>query len=140
MNHVENECSCDVCKNMCKTTPCLGTPEDISKIMLAGYGDKLAMTNWGTGMVVGTNDTFVEMIQPCMTPSGCAYLDEKGLCTLHDLGLKPTEGKLANHSEKPVNDFKETINYKVAMSWVDEHGKNNPQDMVFKAAAKSLIK
>ena len=34
------QCKCSLCKEQCHT-PCLGTPEDIEKIIDAGYGDKL---------------------------------------------------------------------------------------------------
>jgi hypothetical protein len=128
----ETSCACDSCKRMCKHQPCLGTPKDILKIIAAGHGDKLAMSTWLTGLVVGVHDSPVQMIQPLNTENGCAFLDEEGLCTLHDAGLKPTEGKIAHHSDKPVDDFRDTINYKVAMSWIDENGVNNPLKMLVK--------
>ena len=33
-------CRCEKCKSQCHT-PCLGTPEDIQKLMDAGYADRL---------------------------------------------------------------------------------------------------
>jgi len=132
----ESECSCDACKKMCLHQPCLGTPLDILKIVEAGHGDKLAGSVWLTGIVTETHDKPVQMIQPLKTEKGCAFLDEDCLCTLHDKGLKPTEGKIAHHSDKIVSDFKETINYKVAMSWIDENGFNNPVSMILKASAE----
>ena len=35
------ECKCQKCKQQCKT-PCLGTPEDILRLIKAGYKDRLA--------------------------------------------------------------------------------------------------
>lgn len=134
--HIENECSCPTCQKMCKTCPCLGTPEDIVKIIIAGHGDKLAPTSWGTGIVSGEHDSIVDMIQPLMTENGCAFLDNKNLCTLHDLGLKPTEGKLANHADEIVNSFRDTVNYKIAMTWIDENGINSAQNQIVNAAKK----
>lgn len=134
--HIENECSCPTCQKMCKKCPCLGTPEDILKIIMAGYGDKLSRTSWGTGIASGEHDSIVEMIQPRMDKDGCAFLDNKNLCTLHDLGLKPTEGKLANHADKIFNSFRDTVNYKVAMTWIDENGINNAQTQIVNAAKK----
>jgi len=134
--HTENACSCPTCQKMCKTCPCLGTPEDILNIIIAGHGDKLAFTLWGTGLISGEHDSIVEMIQPRMDKNGCAFLDDKNLCTLHDLGLKPTEGKLANHADKIVISFKDTISYKVAMTWIDENGVNNAEKQLVNAVLK----
>lgn len=47
-----SECSCEKCKNLCRT-PCLGTPEDINKLLEAGYGKRLTPVLWGVGMLVG---------------------------------------------------------------------------------------
>jgi hypothetical protein len=132
----ENECSCDTCKNMCKKCPCIGTPEDILNIINAGYGYGLSNTTWLTGMAAGEHNAPVQMIQPLKKDNGCAFLDDSNLCILHDLGLKPTEGKISNHADTPVNSFKETINYKVAMTWIDENGKNDPVTQLMNVAVK----
>ena len=134
----ESVCACDKCKKMCLTQPCLGTPDDIYKIIAAGHSSKLSLSYWLTGMVTDSFDRPVQMIQPKALEDGsCAFLDDQNLCTLHDLGLKPTEGKVAIHSEKPVNDFKQTINYKVAMTWINKNGVNNPAAQLMQAASKS---
>lgn len=135
LGHEETICSCEKCKAMCKT-PCLGTPEDIYKLIMNNYGDKLCMTGWGVGKLVGTNDTIIEMIQPIQNENGCVFQDECGLCKLHDLGLKPTEGKFSSCKDKPTLDFTTTINYKVAMSWVDENGENDARKMLIKESIK----
>lgn len=133
----ESVCACDKCKSMCLKQPCIGTPEDIYKIIAAGHSNKLSLSFWLTGLVTDSHDKPVEMIQPKALEDGrCAFLDDNHLCTLHDAGLKPTEGKLAIHSEKPTGDFKETSNYKVAMTWIDENGYNNPAGLLMKAASK----
>lgn len=41
-----SECSCEKCKNLCRT-PCLGTPEDINKLLEAGYGKRLNFDGYG---------------------------------------------------------------------------------------------
>ena len=46
------QCSCSVCKQQCHT-PCLGTPDDIERIIDAGYADRLALTNWAAGIFLG---------------------------------------------------------------------------------------
>ena len=42
-------CKCRACRNQCRT-PCLGTPDDILRLIEAGHQDKLAVTYWCVGM------------------------------------------------------------------------------------------
>ncbi|MDR6548511.1 hypothetical protein J2810_004601 [Chryseobacterium rhizosphaerae] len=93
----ENSCSCDKCKNMCRHTPCMGTPEEMLRIAKAGFQDKLAVTGWLVGLINGTHDKEVTMIAPNKLENGCAFQDENGLCILHDLGLKPLEGRMTDN-------------------------------------------
>ena len=133
----ESVCACNTCKNMCLTQPCIGTPDDIYKIIAAGHSEKLSMSYWLTGRVTNSFDKPIAMIQPRALEDGrCAFLDDNHLCILHDAGLKPTEGKVAIHSDKQLGDFKETINFKVAMSWIDAKGNNNPTAQLMEAASK----
>lgn len=115
-----SECSCPKCKNMCKTTPCLGTPQDIEKLIEAGYASKLSLSVYATGMLMGAMDRTINMIQPRFdeVKGSCVFLDDKGLCELHNIGLKPTEGKLASCKPEVVSSFKDTINFKVAITWL----------------------
>ena len=46
------ECKCQACKQQCKT-PCLGTPQDILKIIESGFGDRLFRTHWAVGLLLG---------------------------------------------------------------------------------------
>ena len=89
-------CSCDRCKSQCHT-PCLGTPEDIEKLIDAGYRDRLAPTSWFAGMLMGVINRPIEMVQPKVENGWCTFYHD-GLCELHDKGLKPTEGRLSHHS------------------------------------------
>jgi hypothetical protein len=86
-------CSCDRCKSQCHT-PCLGTPEDIGKLIDAGYRNRLAPTSWLVGMLMGVIDRPIEMVQPKVENGWCTFYHD-GLCELHDKGLKPTEGRLS---------------------------------------------
>lgn len=114
----ESSCSCNKCKDMCKTAPCLGTPKDISILYLAGLGEKLSGTIWMPGAILGICEP-IKMIQPKFENGKCVFLNENDLCELHDLGLKPTEGKMTLHSDNPIEDLRETITYQVAMTWKD---------------------
>ena len=111
-------CKCQDCKKQC-VTPCLGTPEDIERIIDAGYADKLAITDWAVGMLLGRMKEPIVMVQAIQTEKGCTFF-ENGLCLLHDKGLKPTEGKLSHHSTKLENyKFSKSLSYNVAKEWLD---------------------
>ncbi len=104
LNQVPNECSCEKCQQMCKR-PCWGTPEDMQRIIDAGYGHRLMRDFWGASKDEENEYTFI--LSPALkghegekapfyprSPEGCTFWKD-GLCELHDLGLKPIEGKLA---------------------------------------------
>lgn len=111
------ECRCERCRTQCKT-PCLGTPEDILRLIEAGYGDRLAITEWAVGILHGKLDRPVLMVQAIQTEEGCTFF-HNGLCELHTLGLKPTEGKLSHHTIKPENyNFSKWLPWQVAKVWL----------------------
>lgn len=94
------ECACEICKRMCQRTPCLGTPDDIERIIDAGYGHKIVPSGWAAGIIARLNDHIIPMYQPegrSKNDGTCAFYTHDGLCELHDKGLKPTEGRLAHH-------------------------------------------
>lgn len=138
---LETACSCNTCKNMCKIQPCIGTPEDIAKLVLAGHGGKMAKTTWMVGMLTGTTSAPIDMYQIMANEdNSCPFLDENNLCELHDAGLKPTEGRLSHHTDAETftGDFMDTINYKVAVSWVDEDGDNNATRQLVRAMGNQI--
>ena len=113
------ECKCQKCKQQCKT-PCLGTPEDILRLIKAGYKDRLAITHWWVGIARGKLDFPVIMIQARQEENGYCTFFRDGLCELHDLGLKPTEGRLSHHSITKENfKFGKSLSWNVAKEWMD---------------------
>jgi len=93
---------CDAGIGYCKSRPCWGTPEEIKRIRAAGFGHRL-MTDWWEGDSF-TNGETVLMSQPALVgcedkrapqwPRGrCTFLTAEDKCELHDLGLKPLEGR-----------------------------------------------
>lgn len=115
-------CKCQDCKTQCLTNPCLGTPEDIQKIIDAGYGHRLRSTLWraGTQYLKVTNKE-IEMVQPWYDKEkkSCTFFTN-GLCELHDKALKPTEGKLSLHGGRKTNfDAKKSIAWAVAKVWLN---------------------
>ena len=113
------ECKCQKCKQQCKT-PCLGTPEDILRLIKAGYKERLAITHWWVGIARGKLDFPVIMIQARQEENGYCTFFHDGLCELHDLGLKPTEGRLSHHSITKENfKFGKSLSWNVAREWMD---------------------
>lgn len=110
-------CQCERCKSQCHT-PCLGTPEDIEKLIDSGYGNRLAVTEWCVGMVLGLTARPIHMIQAKVEDGWCTFY-HNGLCELHDKGLKPTEGRLSHHSIRIDNfDPKKCLSWLVAKEWL----------------------
>lgn len=92
-----SECSCDKCVSMCKTAPCLGTPEDIIKLTAFGYGDKIMPTTVSSPSALAFFHKPINVwaLEFDKEKSQCCMLDDNGKCMLHAKGLKPLEGKLA---------------------------------------------
>ncbi len=109
-------CKCKLCQQQCHQA-CLGTPQDIMRLIEAGYKDRLAPTAWVAGMMMGCTDHIVPMVQPLVDGEWCTFFHD-GLCELHDKGLKPTEGKLSHHSMR-LADWtpKKSIAWNVAQEW-----------------------
>lgn len=112
-------CKCSRCKAQCLRSPCLGTPQDILKLIEAGYKDRLGVTVWSVGMLIGAIPFPIPMVQPMQTNEGCAFLKD-GLCILHDLGLKPTEGRLSYHTITYESfEFSRSLSWNVARTWLE---------------------
>ena len=113
------QCKCKLCKQQCHT-PCLGTPQDVLRLIEAGYKDRLAATEWYVGILMGVVDMPVPMIQAKQEGDWCTFFND-GLCELHESGLKPTEGKLSHHSTR-IDNFKpsKSISWNVAKEWMNE--------------------
>ncbi len=112
------ECRCERCRAQCHT-PCLGTPEDITKLINAGYQGRLSPTLWAVGMLLGLTERPIKMIQANVEANGWCTFYHDGLCELHDKGLKPTEGRLSHHSVK-IDNFvpKKSLSWLVAKEWL----------------------
>lgn len=91
-------CKCNECKKQC-LHPCIGTPEDMELIKIAGFGDRLI-----EGEVENT-DIIIIAPKYDSLKKACTFFTN-GLCELHDLGLKPTVGKLSHHSTTHIKQGK----------------------------------
>ncbi len=118
------ECRCERCRNQCRT-PCLGTPQDILRLVESGYGNRLEPSLWAVGMMLGRFPFPIPMIQARQESDGFCTFFHDGLCELHSLGLKPTEGTLSHHSITIENlDFSRSLTWNVARTWLD--ARNEP--------------
>ena len=119
------ECHCSLCQQMCHT-PCLGTPEDIERLVDAGYADRLVPTEWGVGLIVGLISRPVYMLQADTVNGWCTFY-HNGLCELHDKGLKPTEGRLAHHTDPIIHGNQPTslnVAWLIAKEWMKDENFN----------------
>jgi hypothetical protein len=119
-------CSCPECKAMCERRPCWPTPEDAQRLINAGLADRLMLDWWFDHAQNKTVHVLTPAIagreagQAPAIPSGrCTFLNEQGLCRLHDLDLKPTEGKQALCKERTPAGLHE----QVAQTWDSAFGK-----------------
>ena len=124
------ECRCQLCKRQCHT-PCLATPQDILRLMDAGYTSRLAPTLWAAGMVMGVTSQPVPLIQARCEDgawgglldvganSHCTFFTSDGLCELHAQGLKPAEGRLSHHSIR-IDNFRpsKSVSWAVVQEWL----------------------
>lgn len=130
----EFSCSCEKCQFMCHT-PCCGTPEEIERIIEAGYGDRLCLDDW---------EGEAPDIHPALkgyeserapwdvcSPSGCTFW-KNGLCELHDKGLKPLGGRAAYHTKE--QDY-ETVAEYIGKSWDTDKGR----DLIDKWSKRFII-
>lgn len=102
-----SECSCSKCKSMCHA-PCCGSVEDFEKLIEAGYADRLMFDDLPSISECG------DILKPALkgsegkqapwetrTELGCTFW-KYGKCELHNKGLKPIQGKQANHTNHHV--------------------------------------
>lgn len=120
-NAHSNECSCQRCANMCARCPCLGTPNDILRLINNGLGEFIQDTAWAVGLLYYGHPDVIDMVQLKSTQNGCCML-ENGKCKLHQLNLKPTEGVLATCNPIIGVQHLQNLSYAVAKDW--EHPRN----------------
>lgn len=113
-------CSCDICKSMCER-PCWPTPEEAFALIEAGLGPRLMQDEWVPApqllcpALIGHEGGYAPFI-----PYGkCTFQTADGLCELHNLGLKPFEGRMAHH-DHTVN---KGLHPSVAETWANEEGR-----------------
>lgn len=130
--NVENSCVCNVCKNMCKTAPCLGTPDDMLRIINNGHIAKVAPSIYMTAVFLEKLGGPIQLAAPRTNEDGsCMFHTKDGLCEIH--GIKPTEGKLVAHST--TGNFRTSANYLVSQTWLNPKNESKIEK-IFKAITK----
>lgn len=101
--------ACPKCVRMCNR-PCWPTPDDARALIEAGHAGSLMLDHWvgddsDIFILCGANPGYQMQEAPdvgfglfSMSPleSGCIFLNDEKRCSLHDAGLKPLEGRLAD--------------------------------------------
>lgn len=114
--------------------PCWGTPDDIKKIIKAGYGERLMVDYWSVRdgedveIVCPANPNYEASCAPEVTflsfgggdlLSGCTFQGDDKLCEIYK--IRPFEGKTSccKRTRKETEDLHE----KVMKTWNTEEGK-----------------
>ena len=123
---VPTACSCEACKNMCHR-PCWPTPAEAHALMDAGFAARLMADYWSAAdhdirILCGALKGCEGHAAPYLPESeeGCTFWNAQGLCDLHDLGLKPLEGRLAIHGAPTT---RRSLHEEVALLWDNEEGR-----------------
>jgi len=120
----ETHCSCDTCKSMCER-PCWPTPREALGLIKLGHQAKL-MSDYWSGSINGTlgEDSYYDIRILCGANTGyaggsaptwprgapCVLQDkETKLCTVHNSGCKPTEGRLADCGGKTPDNLHQNM-------------------------------
>ena len=98
------QCDCPECRNMC-IVPCWPTFAEAEILIDEGYSNKLVVDYWWGSRKMDC----VKALRPLGDKEVCCFQQEDGLCSLHDLGLKPMEGKLALCKKRTPKDLRDTI-------------------------------
>lgn len=119
----DSVCACTTCQRMCHDRACWPTPQEAQNIIDAGFGARLMNDYRLRG---GPDGSTIHLLCPAEVgrendeaatwPGGrCTFLTDDGACELHALGLKPSEGRKANHEGHAVK-----LHDLAAYSWNDE--------------------
>lgn len=115
-------CSCLVCKRMCRR-PCWPTPKEAEALIQAGFADRLMLDYHRDLKGPILSPAYVgregkEGLFPMLIDNPrCTFLDQNGLCMLHDKGLKPLEGRIATCREQDRTYLPRELHLAVGKTW-----------------------
>jgi hypothetical protein len=100
---MESKCSCETCKGMCAHTSCVPTPKE-ARELIRRYPDRMVrFVQNGQRYIAPKFDT-TNAFGPCT-------FFKDGWCELHDIGLKPLEGRISSHATDPRTVRTEVLNH-----------------------------
>lgn len=123
-------CTCPECVEMCRTYPCMPTVIEAYRLIQAGYSDRLMLKAWpaphdATLIILGLCPAIVGLeksVGPLKTHQGpCTFL-KNDRCEIHNLGLKPAEGRFATHATSSEQEGKFMVH--IMKTWATIDGVN----------------
>lgn len=100
------------------SSPCLGTPQDMLRLIEAGYGPNLEKFDWDEGLSSGAIDFAVPIVRIAPTKDGCPFRNKKR-CMLEADDLKPTGGRLtAPMPQSAPCPFERSPDWNIVREWV----------------------
>lgn len=119
----DSECKCRECVGNCLHRPCWPTPEEIEALINNGYAKRLMLDYWSSNKnikIVAPAIVGYEGDDAPFWPRGrCTFLTTDNLCELHDLSLKPFEGRVSICNLKQPD-----LHEDVAKMWDDRKGRS----------------
>lgn len=115
-----HNCSCISCKTMCLSSPCFPTPEEVVRLQKMGFGSDLMFTMFPNLQTLEIYTLVAPKSTDDVMFDRCTFHNVDGLCELHELGLKPTEGRLAHHDQPHSSTV--TLRNSVCETWKSELG------------------
>lgn len=94
-------CTCEKCRRMCAASVCVPTPDEARTLIRRGYASRMSLYqpngNSPVNAFVAPSPTDPKArVLPNTNQGACTFFKEEK-CQLHDIGLKPLEGRLAHH-------------------------------------------
>lgn len=90
-------CNCEKCQRMCEGSTCLPTPQEAAVLVSRFPGRMAEYVFSKTVTAPAPAGREGQGLPLCSTNLGrCTFRSVEG-CELHELGLKPMEGRLAHH-------------------------------------------
>jgi hypothetical protein len=119
-----NSCTCEECKEMCRR-PCWPEPWEASGLLEMGLARKLMLDYWYESdrderifLLCPACPGYESHDAPYWPSEGCVFQTRKGLCSIHDSGFKPREGR-----EAICGEFQDGLHEAVARTWDCEEGR-----------------
>jgi hypothetical protein len=114
------DCVCDKCINLCKKSPCTGTPAEILRLINNGFIHRIQPAFYAAYVLHP-----ITMYTVCFDQAkgSCSFL-LNDRCELHTVGLKSMEGRMTDCRIPRRPKGKIPLPYAVALTWtVQENAK-----------------